>query len=95
MSAYVIAFMEITNHKKYEIYKAQVPDIIASYEGEYLVRGGGIEKIEGDFLPERAVVLKFPNMQRAKEWIHSEEYRDLKKFRHQSAISNVLLLDGI
>ena len=66
MSAYVIAFMQITDHKKYETYKDQVPETIALYDGEYLARGGDIETIEGDFLPERGILLKFPTLKRAK-----------------------------
>ena len=67
MSAYVIAFMQITDHEKYETYKAQVPETIALYDGEYLARGGDIETIEGDFLPERGILLKFPTLKRAKK----------------------------
>tara|TARA_Y100000758_G_C16017070_1_gene409704 strand:+ start:267 stop:554 length:288 start_codon:yes stop_codon:yes gene_type:complete len=95
MSAYVIAFMQITDHKKYETYKDQVPETIALYDGDYLVRGGEIEIIEGNFNPERAIILKFPSVERAKDWISSEEYKNPKKIRHNSAISNVILLDGI
>lgn len=95
MSAYVIAFMQITDHEKYETYKDQVPETIALYDGEYLARGGDIETIEGGFLPERGILLKFPTLKRAKEWISSEEYKEPKKIRHNSAISNVILLDGI
>ena len=68
---------------------------IALYDGEYVARGGDIETIEGDFLHERGILLKFPTLKRAKEWISSEEYKEPKKIRQNSAISNVILLDGI
>ena len=45
------------------------------YGGEYIVRGGKTEVLEGDWKPKRIVVLEFESAERAKEWLNCEEYR--------------------
>jgi uncharacterized protein (DUF1330 family) len=39
------------------------------------VRGGKVEVLEGDWSPERLVVLKFPSVEAARRFSDSPEYR--------------------
>ena len=64
------------------------------YGGKYIVRGGKTEVLEGDWIPKRIVVLEFPTMERAKEWLNCEEYREPRKLRHRTAKTNMLLVEG-
>ena len=65
------------------------------YGGKYIVRGGATEVLEGNWKPKRIVILEFPTMQRAKEWLHCEEYREPRKLRHQTAKTNMLVIEGV
>jgi len=67
MAAYIIAEIEITNSEVFEEYRSQVSGTIEQYGGTYLVRGGAVEKAEGDWNPKRLVILQFESMARAKE----------------------------
>ena len=42
MAAYVIATLEVTDPKKFEVYRGQVPATIEKHGGRYLVRGGDV-----------------------------------------------------
>ncbi len=95
MAAYIIAEVEVTNSEVFEQYRSQVSGTIEQYGGEYLVRGGTLEKAEGDWNPKRLVILKFESMARAKEWYESEEYRGPKALRHRSANTNLVLVEGV
>jgi uncharacterized protein (DUF1330 family) len=95
MPAYVIADVEITDPVKFEEYRSQLAPTIEQYGGRYLVRGGATEKVEGEWLPKRLVIIEFDSMQRAREWYYSHEYSGPMKLRHQSANSNVLLVEGV
>ena len=94
MSAYVIVEIEITDPAGYEDYKKQAGASVAKYGGKYIVRGGASETLEGDWHPKRLVILEFESMQRAKEWLHSEEYREPRKMRHRTAKTKMIVVEG-
>ena len=61
MPAYLLVDCEVTDPARYEIYKKLAPPAIAKYGGRYLVRGGAVQQVEGDWRPNRIVVLEFPD----------------------------------
>jgi len=67
MPAYIIVEIEIHNPEMYEEYKKLTPASIAAYDGKFIVRGGATEALEGNWQPQRLVVLEFPTVARAKE----------------------------
>jgi uncharacterized protein (DUF1330 family) len=95
MSAYVIVEIDVTDPIGYEEYKKQAGATVAQHGGKYIVRGGKTEVLEGDWKPKRIVVLQFESMQRAKEWLNCEEYREPRKMRHRTAKTNMILVEGL
>ena len=94
MAAYVIAAIEVTDPAVFEEYRGLVAETIAKYGGKYVVRGGKIEGLEGDWSPKRLVVLEFPSMERAKEWHSSPEYIPVKEIRLRSTNTKLVLVEG-
>ena len=94
MPAYVIANIAVTDPVQYEDYKKLAGPSVAAYDGKYLVRGGTAEILEGDWRPNRVVVLEFPSMERAKEWWNSDSYGAAIGIRHASADSEMILVEG-
>jgi len=74
MAAYVIVDIEVTDPVGYEEYKKLAPASIAAYGGKFLVRGGKVETVEGNWMTKRFVMLEFENAARAKQWLNSPEY---------------------
>jgi len=95
MSAYVIVEIDILDPAGYEEYKKLAGATVEKYGGKYIVRGGASEVLEGDWEPKRIVVLEFESMQRAKEWLNCEEYRELRKMRHRTAKTNMIVVEGV
>ncbi|OLC29087.1 MAG: DUF1330 domain-containing protein [Verrucomicrobia bacterium] len=95
MSAYVIVEIDILDPAGYEEYKKLAGATVEKYGGKYIVRGGATEVLEGDWEPKRIVVLEFESMQRAKEWLNCEEYRELRKMRHRTAKTNMIVVEGV
>ena len=95
MSAYVIVEIDIVDPAGYEEYKTLAGATVEKYGGKYVVRGGEAEVLEGDWQPKRIVVLQFDSMQRAKDWLHCEEYREPRKMRHRTARTNMILVEGV
>jgi hypothetical protein len=44
-----------------------------------------VQTLEGDWKPKRMVVTEFPNIEQARRWYDSEEYRALKALRLRTA----------
>jgi len=94
MSAYVIVEIDVQDPVGYEEYKRQAAATVHAKGGNYIVRGGKTEVLEGDWQPKRIVVLEFPSMEQAKEWLNCEEYREPRKMRHSTAKTNMIRVDG-
>jgi uncharacterized protein (DUF1330 family) len=94
VQGYIIANVEIHDEAAYEAYRTHVPATIEAYGGRFVVRGGPIERLEGDWEPSRIVVLEFPSVERAREWWASEEYREPKALRQAASTGTLLLLQG-
>src|ERR1039457_3802044 len=94
MAAYIIVEIEVTDPVGYEEYKKLAGATVEQYGGKYIVRGGKAEKLEGNWDPKRIVILQFESMQRAKEWLNCEEYREPRKMRHRTAKTNMILVEG-
>lgn len=95
MPAYVIVEISVTNKEAYEEYKTLAADSIAFYGGKYLIRGGKTETLEGNWHPERLVMLEFPSFERASEWYNSGMYAIAKPIRLKNAKSRMLLVEGL
>ena len=95
MPAYFIVDVDVTDSAGFEEYRKLVPATVEKYGGRFLVRGGQVEKLEGEWQPKRVVVLEFPSVEQAKRWYDSPEYRDPKALRFRTAKTNLLLVDGV
>ena len=94
MTAFVIFDVEVTDPAGYEGYKQLAAPTVALYGGEYIVRGGKTETLEGNWNPIRIVVLRFENMERAKAWINSQEYSEARALRHKYSVSKAIVVEG-
>lgn len=94
MAAYLIVEIEILDPVGYEEYKKHASATVHEYGGKYLVRGGKTEVLEGNWTPKRIVILEFPSVERAKEWLNCEEDREPRKMRHATARTNMIVVDG-
>lgn len=95
MPAYVIAEVTITDPQGFDEYRQMVPATVAKYGGKFIVRGGQTEKMEGDWEPKRLVILEFDSAERAKQWWASEEYREAKALRQRTALTNLVIVEGV
>jgi uncharacterized protein (DUF1330 family) len=95
LSAYVIVDIQVTDPQIYEDYKKLAPACVAAYGGEYLARGGRTEILEGDWEPNRLVILHFESREQVKKWLNSPEYTPVKALRHQATHTNMVVVEGL
>jgi uncharacterized protein (DUF1330 family) len=94
MAAYVVVDIDVHDPDRYEEYKPLAATSVDAHGGKYLVRGGAVEILEGQWQPKRFVVLEFPTVEQAKEWWSSQDYAPAKVMRHAAAQTNMILVQG-
>ena len=62
----------------------------------YRVRGGELTVLEGDWIPDRMVIIEFPSMDALMTWYRSPEYQEWAKVR-QALVPNsrVVAVEGV
>ena len=93
-AGYVIFNIEVTNPDPYKEYIQKVKPIAEKFGGEYVVRGGNNQVVEGSWQYSRNVVIKFPSYEKALEWYNSKEYQPIKQIRIDNAKSNGIIIQG-
>ncbi len=95
MKAYLIANVEINDAEAIKKYLKASPKILKKYSGKFLVRGGEIWVAEGDWSPQRLVVVEFESMEKAKQFWNSEDYKPLKTLRQATSKTDMLFVNGL
>jgi uncharacterized protein (DUF1330 family) len=94
--AYIIVDMKITDPEQYKQYMAVAPDAVKAAGGEYLVRGGRFETMEGSWQPARVAMLRFPSYEKAKAFYDDELYRAARAKRAGATeFFNMVLVEGV
>jgi uncharacterized protein (DUF1330 family) len=94
--AYVIVEMNISNAEQYKKYMAEAPASVKAAGGEYVIRGGRHETLEGGWQPARLAMLRFPSYEQARAWYDSEMYRQARRQRAGATEHfNMVLVEGV
>lgn len=94
MAAYVISDVRFLDADAVRAYRAAAARSIEQYGGRYIVRGGAIEVLEGNWNPQTLIIVEFDNLNRAREWYQSPEYARALKHRDKALSRNLLLVEG-
>jgi uncharacterized protein (DUF1330 family) len=95
MPAYVISEVEVHDAADFGAYRSLAAETIAQYGGQYLVRGGRVELIEGEPPPKTMIIVEFPSMARLREWYASPEYAEALKVRATALERRLLFVEGV
>jgi uncharacterized protein (DUF1330 family) len=95
-AAYMIVESHITDAEAFKRYMAAAPEVAKAFGGEYLVRGGRMQVLEGDWQPPRLTVLRYPSFEQAKAMYDSPAYVQARSLRHgTTACFNMVLVEGV
>jgi uncharacterized protein (DUF1330 family) len=95
MAVYAVVNVRVTDPDRYSEYKDKAPDAIARYGGKYLARGGTVEVLEGEWNPQRLVILEFDSMEHFREWYDSPEYAPLRQLRSETSDTEFVVVEGL
>ena len=95
-AAYLIVESNVTDPEMFKRYMAAAPEVVKAFGGEYLVRGGRITVLEGDWQPPRMTVLRYPSFEQAQAMYDSPGYVHARSLREgATACFNMVLVEGV
>ena len=94
MPAYYIGEHLITDPAVFAEYLRQVVPMIERHGGRYLTQAGTHEILEGDWRPNRVVIIEFPDMAAIRAWHRSPDYQPLIALRQRAASDVMIALEG-
>ncbi|MDO8295702.1 MAG: DUF1330 domain-containing protein [Caulobacter sp.] len=94
MKAYLVLDFTINDLPGFIPYIDAIPAHIERHGGRYIVRGVEPTIIEGDWTPQRLVILEFPDRASAEAFLGDPDIQDLFKVRHTTTTSRLVLVDG-
>lgn len=94
MKGYLILDFSINDFESFIEYIDKIPEYIKKHGGRYIVQGSEPETMEGDWSPERVVVLEFPSTSKAKDFLGDPDAQELFSIRHNSTKSKLILAEG-
>jgi uncharacterized protein (DUF1330 family) len=92
--AYIVVETDIHDPEQYELYKQASPGAVAAGGGRFIARGGELAVLEGDWRPQRLVLLEFPDLEAAKRFYTSPEYQEAKRLREGAADFKMVAVEG-
>lgn len=96
MPSYILVDVQVSDPERYAKYTALTPAAVAEAGGEFIVRGGRSEVLEGTWQPGRLIVLRFPSFELARAFYDSAQYRLAREQRRDATHHfNMVLVEGV
>ena len=94
MKAFVIAAETIKDEAMFAEYRKEVPATIEPFGGQFIVRGGVLTTLEGEWAHPRLVIIEVPSHEAAEAWYKSAAYQRIVSLRHNSTSGSLIIVDG-
>ena len=95
MRAYLVLDLSINDMPGFLPYVSAIPAFIEKHGGRYVVQGARPTVIEGDWAPERMVIIEFPSRRNAQAFLADPDAQALFAVRHETTNSKLVLVDEL
>lgn len=95
MAAYIIADNAVTDPEAYKEYARQAAPTIAKFGGRVIARDANAVVLDGDWDPQRVVVIEFDTAEQAKAWYESADYKGPKAIKRSASRVRTILVAGV
>ena len=94
MKAFVISAETPKDKSMVSEYRKAVPATLEAFGGKFIVRGGNLKLLEGEWQHPRLVIIEFPSREAAEGWYRSPEYQKIIGLRLSSTVTNLIIVEG-
>ena len=91
---YIIGHITVTDPEAYKEYIVRDTPILQGLGGQFVVRGGQSQVMEGETLM-RHVVIEFPSYEAALAAYNDPDYQEVAEIRRRTAESVILVVEGV
>jgi len=92
---YIIVRITLTTEQGWAEYRTEVTKLISEYGGRYIVQGGAVDPLEGEYSEQQFVVLEFPSLDIAQSFWRSAAYNRIKALRANSGKLDAWAISGV
>ena len=93
-SGYILASLEILDPPLFAAYRQAVAPLLAEFGGQTVVSTADTQVMEGAPAPRHTVLVRFPSVEKAVEFLACDRYIPLKAMRDRCARSEVQVMGG-
>jgi uncharacterized protein (DUF1330 family) len=95
MAAFAVAeIFEVTDPEAMAAYGKATGETLATHGGRIVAAQPG-RAVEGDWAPNRLVIVQFDTMEALETWYNSPEYQELIKQRQAASRAHMTFVDGV
>ena len=95
MAVYIISEVEIVDPEVYSRYAERVDEVLKKYGGRFLVRGGQVIPLSGNWHPKRISVVEFESQEQVMmRCLTSVEFLDSASLREQASFFRAIVVEG-
>lgn len=94
MKGYVVIDTEVIDQDAFAEFVERFPEALAANGGRFVVRGGRSEVAEGDWAPQRLVIMEFESYEAASAFLGSADYAALNELRRRAVNSRIVVVEG-
>jgi uncharacterized protein (DUF1330 family) len=95
MKTYGVARLtDVTMGLEIVAYLEGIDATLAPFQGRFIIHGGPIERLEGDWAGD-LIVIEFPDRASARAWYASAAYKAILPLRTQHSRGEVFFIDGV
>ena len=95
MPAYVVVDVQRTDLERALRYSTASGPSVERHGGRFLARGGATQVLEGDWDPERLVIIRFDSAAAAQAWYDSDDYLEARAIREEAGTWRMVVVDGV
>jgi uncharacterized protein (DUF1330 family) len=95
VTAFVVVDVERTDLERAARYSEMSGPSVERHGGRFLARGGALRVLEGNWQPERLVVIEFTSIDAAQAWYDSDDYREACALREGAGTWRMVVVNGV
>ncbi|MXV91806.1 MAG: DUF1330 domain-containing protein [Acidimicrobiia bacterium] len=95
MAVYVISSIDVLDEASHGEYHERGEALVEAHGGRYLISGGDVNVLRGDWTPRRLTVVEFDDADSVQAMFASDEFAELRELAAGAVEGTLILVDGV